>query len=281
MKEYTYKLIDEVNINIQNIRTEEDIFFKINQAIDILENAFCILKKYITEYTFKNENEEILFFKSIKPELFSKLIYYRKVYNIEILRPRGSIDTLKKYFNEELEQIDNFYDRNIDLCKYYRAGCTHLDKYYFLREKPDINLSFDSFYFERDPIFSTCCDFKVAKILAYEHLAIYLNEESKKLDIPGYTNIGRISSPIKLTWTGKKTDLVELIYSLERAKSINNGNINIKELSKYIEDVFNIDLGDIYRTFLDLRDRKGENRTSFLNTLTKSLNDRMNELDNK
>lgn len=281
MKEYTYKLIDEVNINIQNIRTEEDIFFKINQAIDILENAFCILKKYITEYTFKNENEEILFFKSIKPELFSKLIYYRKVYNIEILRPRGSIDTLKKYFNEELEQIDNFYDRNIDLCKYYRAGCTHLDKYYFLREKPDINLSFDSFYFERDPLFSTCCDFKVAKILAYEHLAIYLNEESKKLDNLGYTNIGRISSPIKLTWTGKKTDLIELIYSLERAKSINNGNINIKELSKYIEDVFNIDLGDIYRTFLDLRDRKGENRTSFLNTLTKSLNDRMNELDNK
>ena len=36
------------------------------------------------------EMDEIFFFKIIKPKFFSKLIYYRKVYNIEMMRPGKS-----------------------------------------------------------------------------------------------------------------------------------------------------------------------------------------------
>lgn len=60
---------------------------------------------------------------------------------------------------------------------------------------------------------------------------------------------------------------------------INNGNVSIKEVVAYIEIVFNIDLGDYYHTFRELRRRA--NRTAFLDKLTKFLNDRMDEADSK
>ncbi|MDR1501290.1 MAG: RteC domain-containing protein [Prevotella sp.] len=84
---------------------------------------------------------------------------------------------------------------------------------------------------------------------------------------------------IRMTWTGNKVDLVELIYAWEAACCFNNGNVSIKEVVAYIEIVFNIDLGDYYHTFRELRRRV--NRTAFLDKLTKFLNDRMDEADSK
>lgn len=71
---------------------------------------------------------------------------------------------------------------NFDFYHYYRFGSTHLDKCYFLRSKPNIQLILDSFYFERDSRFSTSHDFKVSKILAYEMLTAYLNNKLIQLN---------------------------------------------------------------------------------------------------
>ncbi len=92
-----------------------------------------------------------------------------------MMRPNGQDCVLKNYFINELNQLENFYNKNIDFYKYYRSGSTHLDKYFFLRGKQDIQMTMETFYFERDPNFSTICDFKVAKIVANEMLRIYLN----------------------------------------------------------------------------------------------------------
>lgn len=282
MRKYTLKLIEDANIKLQDISLEEtDIFTKAAQAVNYLEEIFFQLKLYISTYKFQGEDEEIIFFKEIKPQLFCKLIYYRKIYSIEIMRPNGSLDAQRSYLEQELDRLKNFFDRNLDLYKYYRTGCSYLDRYYFLRGKPDIQLNLDSFYFERDPIFSTSFDFKVAKILANEMLSIYLNEELAKLESNISPQIQESYIPmVKMTWTAKKAELVELIYSWDTAKCFNNGNTNVKELAEYVEAAFNINLGDYYHTFLEIRERKGS-RTQFLDKLIKYLNDRMDNLDNK
>lgn len=284
MKKYTDKLIEKINNQLKIVDLEEEnIFVKAPKAITLLEEIFVELKAFISSYSFKDIEEETYFFKEIKPQLFSKLIYYRKVYNIETIRPNGSLDSQKAHLKKELDHVKTFFDRNLDFYKYYRTGCTHFDKYYFVRGKPDIQLNLDSFYFERDPIFSTSFDFKIAKILANEMLSIYLNEELIKLD-EHFSHVRytqeRYTPAVKLTWTGKKTELVEQIYSWEGVGCFNNGNVNIKELTEYIEFVFNINLGDYYHTFLEMRDRKGT-RTIFLDKLIKFLNERMDEADNK
>ena len=57
----------------------------VNQSLLIsnrLDDLFGQLKDFILQYQFKTEEEEILFFKEIKPRIHCKLIYYRKIYNI-------------------------------------------------------------------------------------------------------------------------------------------------------------------------------------------------------
>jgi hypothetical protein len=84
-------------------------------------------------------------------------------------------------------------------------------------------------------------------------------------------------SKLKITWTGNKVELVELIYAWEKVGCFNHGNANIKEIVAYIEIVFNIDLGDYYHTFCEMRNRVS--RIAFLDKLIKALNDRMDELE--
>lgn len=87
------------------------------------------------------------------------------------------------------------------------------------------------------------------------------------------------SLKVRMTWTGNKVELVELVYAWESAGCFNHGHATIKEIVAYIEVVFNIDLGDYYHTFLEMRNRV--KRTAFLNKLIKFLNDRMDRADRK
>jgi hypothetical protein len=57
------------------------------------------LKIFIKDYTFKDDNEEINFFKAIKPRFSSLVIYYQKVYNLEMNCPVNNIDAKKNITN--------------------------------------------------------------------------------------------------------------------------------------------------------------------------------------
>ena len=83
-----------------------------------------------------------------------------------------------------------------------------------------------------------------------------------------------------LNWTGSKTSLIELIYSLHSQGSIDNGNADIKIIAKTFENMFNIDIGDFYHSYLELKARK-MNRTKFLDSLRDALIKRMDEQDEK
>lgn len=118
-------------------------------------------------------------------------------------------------------------------------------------------------------------------MIANERLTIYVNEKlSKLINTTINTSTDTTLPKVKLTWTAKKAELVEQIYAWDSAGCFNNGNTNIKELAKYIKTVFNINLGDFYHTFLEIRERKGS-RSQFLDKLIKFLEERMDGLDNK
>jgi hypothetical protein len=46
---------------------------------------------------------------------------------------------------KELDRIKDYFDKNLDFYQYYRTERTHLDRYYFLRVEPDIDLTVDCF----------------------------------------------------------------------------------------------------------------------------------------
>jgi len=73
---------------------------------------------------------------------------------------------------------------------------------------------------------------------------------------------------------------VELIYAIHTKGSINNGNIDIKELIDYYCNVFNTDAGDYYRIYLNIRNRK-DSRTIYLDALRNDFLKKMDADDNK
>ena len=92
-------------------------------------------------------------------------------------------------------------------------------------------------------------------------------------------NVKKVSNN-SLKWTASKTALTELIYALYSHGAFNNGNTEIKLIAKTFEDAFNIELGDFYHTFMELKARK-INRTKFLDRLCEALIKKMDEQDEK
>lgn len=194
MIEFTSKLKKDIDAKIEQIECSEiSIISKVLEASHILTEAFNRLKVFILSYEFKNTEEEILFFKEVKPRLCARLIYYRKIYNIEMNRPIG-VDKQLEYLNERLNDINKYNNKRLDFIRYYRSCSSHLDSLYFMRGQTDVEQYLETFYYELDPKFSTNCDFKVAKILSNDMLSVYLMNEMELLN-DNQTSVGSFNFP--------------------------------------------------------------------------------------
>ena len=121
---------------------------------------------------------------------------------------------------------------------YYRAGQTELDNHYFIRENYDILSDVHCHLLDRDPSFTTLHDSSVAMILANSHLIEYVSDEIDSL----------------------------------------SDKLHLKDIAFCCEVLFNIEIGDFYRIFLEIRNRK-KNRTQFLDKLKDKIQKMMDELD--
>lgn len=272
MIQFTYSLKKEVDVKVEQIECSEiSIVTKSLEASRVLTDAFKQLKAFILAYDFQNEEEEISFFKEIKPRLCFRLIYYRKIYNIEMSRPMG-IDKQREYLCDIMNDINKYNAKRLDFVRYYRSGSSHLDNLYFLRNKIDAEQYLETFYHELDPDFSTNCDFKVAKILSNDMLSDYLMREIELLNDNG-SIVGSFGFPAtKLTWKGTKVELQEQIISWDSAGTF--GEIPLTQLYNYIQNVFNIQLdSNLSRSFSELKIRVSP--TPFLDKLKDALLRRM------
>lgn len=194
-------------------------------------------------------------------------------------RPMGTEDEQVRYLNYELEKIQQYISTRLDFYRYYRSGSTYLDKQFFLRGNKGSNSQYlDTFYFERDPAFSTNGDFRVAKILANDMLGRYLRDELEKIGMNRY--ILSQTPPLKLDtprWTETKSGLIEILYSLNALGCIDNGNISLSRLTAYFEQVFDIKLGNVSRAFNDMKIRN--NRTLFLDRMREALLDKIDQIE--
>lgn len=182
MTQFITELNKELNSQLQDIDLEElDLIRKAQKSIRCIKDALTQLRAFTIQYTFCNEVEEILFFKKIKPELFSKLIYYVKILNIESCRPVGSHEIQIGYLQGELKKLTLFFDDHLDFYQYYRMNSTYLDDKYFIRGQEDLNLYQDTLMIYVDPDFSTSHDYMVSEVIANDRLKVFLSTEIEVL----------------------------------------------------------------------------------------------------
>ncbi|MGI5975450.1 MAG: RteC domain-containing protein [Paludibacter sp.] len=252
---------------------ETDIVKKNKRCADCLKAILNELRSFISIYNFKDQEEEIYFFKYVKPDFFSKYIYYGKLFNVESFYPVGSIEMQEAYLRNELDKIHYFHRKHFEFYHYYRSGGTHLDDRYFTRCDDDSYLLEDCLMFYIDQNFSSLHDYTRAKIIANDRIQLYLNARIEKLyqksNKPDLGNIG-IFTQNDLEWTESKTALIELIYALCASGALNNGKCEIREITAVFERTFDISLLDsIYRTYAEIKIRS--NPTKFLDKLRIAL----------
>ena len=281
MKEEIEKILEQVEVDISEIDLYGyDIIETSLSMVHRLQAVLNDLRTKIQSYVFSTKEDEILFFKTQKPEILGRLLFFYKIYRIETQCPNGSNDVIRSYINRELDNLTYFFNRTLDFYQYYRSHSTIYDEYYFIRGKADLRLCTDSAQFDKDPNFSTGYDYKVAKIISNEMLRIYLNKRIVKLETDNQIedNLQKcLKYPFR--FTGKKVFLIELGYSLASSGDFNNGNVEIKEMMNFLSTVCQIDLGDYYAAYIAMKERK--NRTAYLHHLIDCLTKRMGEDDMK
>lgn len=130
-----------------------------------------------------------------------------------------------------------------------------------------------SFMLEEDSVMSTGYDLLAARLIAAEMLLGYLNRKVL-LAMEGAYAVQEKEHH----WTDRKAAAVELIYGIWAMGSVDNGRVSIVELVMLFEQMFHIDLGDVYHTFISMRNRKNS-RTAYLDQMKERLLKRMDETD--
>ncbi|MEJ6979445.1 RteC domain-containing protein [Pedobacter sp. P351] len=252
------------SISIESIAESE----KLKMAVKACRKSLSILKRFISSYFFSNQEEEICFFKELKPLFYSQYIYYISIYNFQIKKPVGSKEDLNAYITSEIDALKRFFDHNQSFFQYYRMCGSHFDSFYFTRCGLDLCTDLEDY--QADEMFSTSHDYKLSKIIANERYQEYLQHQISIAEGAAPSN----QCPI--IWTSNQTDLIELIYALAESGAINNGNVEIKHLIENFQTLFQVDLHHYYRKYTDITNRKKE-RTVFLDKLKIGLIRRMEE----
>lgn len=278
MMQYTQRALSSLNQALAEVAMQTENGLQMaERSCQIIQSTIRELKKFIHDYTFKDQQEEILFFKEIKPQFIRELIYFTELYYIEANKPIGDRNVLEAYYRQVIQRNRMYFERNQALYVYYLSGKTIYDSLYFLRESDEEPLHLE-YMLDIDLRFSTIHSFKLSKLQAFENLQHYLNNAISLLDHPEKLISSSKDERTKNRWTDSKAALIELVYAMHSRGSINNGKGDVKQIVADMESFFNIQVGNFYRTFQSMRIRK-KNRTAYLDTLKESLERRMDDTD--
>lgn len=257
-----------VTVNMEG----ENIIPGCREMMMFLKDRMAELKAFALSREFKDDAEEIRFFKYQKPLILGRLLFFYKLYQIESNRPPCP-ELAVSYYQSEIEKLKSAFEKSLSFFQYYRSGATYRDSFYFKRGQTEISPETDTFLFEPEAEFSTGYDRLVARLIAVELLLAFL---AKRLREPAE---GEPLPGKKLHWTDRKAAAVELIYGIYAAGSMDNGKADIIDIVTAFERTFHIDLGDVYHIFIAMRNRKNS-RTVYLNLMIEKLLKRMDETDN-
>jgi len=275
--EYCNQIVVNLERKIYSINSQsKSIFEEIEAGVYCCKTSLNLLRDQLLSKKYLSKEEECLFFKKIKPIAIGYIIYFLSLADFETKRPQNSKEKVIRHIKDYIDHYQSYYLEHRSFYHYLERKRTDRDLEYFLRSKGPVQFHPDALPYCMDANFSTSHDYIVAKIFAHKLLIKRLIKELDTLENPQSLPIPTFTS--ELQWTGNKVDLIELIYALHETGTINNGNTDIKVLAKVFQEILNIDLGEYYRTFIEIRSRKLA-PTKFIDQMKSCLYRRMSQAD--
>lgn len=254
----------ELEAQIDDFHVDSIDFDRLKQLLKYSAKAMVRMDKEVEHYQFKSVDEQINFFKILRPDILSKYYYYQYILHLETSKLSGSFKQKKHFLKKELANIDRFFDLNKSIWRYYRLGSDYNDQHYFTQdydiEKLDLAFGFIG-----------CCGSlsknasdTIAKCIAYQDVATYIDYSLENLSNDLLLNR---SNHEELTFNGSKVDIVELAYALHHSNVCTD---SIKAIIQALEQLFNIKIENYTRVYQDIKDRK-KIRSAFLTKLANTI----------
>lgn len=276
MEKYN-RVISDLMLNLESIPNLTDKSLdQLELSIACCKQSLELMRELVITEGFPDQESEIYFFKKLKPKVYSRLLYYLAVFEMQSNLPPANPHGQIRYYKAKLKKSLQFIkDHQIEV-QYLQCGFSHQDKSYFSRDSSEIPLPQRSEYYLIDEKFHTWHDHVFSEIIANQMLLEYIQDEISRLKKQKFSIVPVLKS--KLRWTGKKIFLVELAYGISFTGMINNGGIEIKTIIEIFEQLFDVDLKDYSRIFLDARRRKID-RIKYLNIMKSAMENAMDEFD--
>lgn len=253
------------------------ILERAEKGILLCNSTLSTLQNFVEKEDFEDKISEINFFKNIKPYPMSYLIYFSEVRSCELDIPKAGVKPKIRYLEKEIKKINKFFTRNNDFVHYMEQDHSYLDHQFFTRHNRN-NFPFTpTINYYQYPEFSTSHDMLWAKVQAMYRFIHYIRERLQELE-PGHKSLQLEKSHRLLMWSGTKTALIELVYALYASGDINHGTVDLTSIISSFEDFFNIRLQNYYKTYSEIKSRKG-NRIRYLPELMNQLENKMEKED--
>lgn len=271
------QIISDLSLNLERIEDSSDkILEKVEFAIAHCKNALEQMREIVFQEGFPDQECEIYFFKKLKTEVYSRLLYYLEVFDIQSNLPIVDRQSHIRYYKKKRRKYFEFMKEHQAEVQYLHCDYRHFDKNYFTRDCSEIPLPKRNEYYLTDEKFHTWHDHTFSAIIANQMLIEYIQKGIRKVD--GYKIDTQLQFKSKSKWTGKKIFLIELAYGIYHTDMVNGGNSEIKDIIEGFELMFDIELKEHSRSFIEIKRRKID-RTKFLDIMKSKLENKMDESD--
>ena len=105
----------------------------IEWGFGITIKAWFHIQQETENYVFDDLQEEIAFFKVVKPRFIALIDYFTLLYKSALFQPDDLVGNLD-YWQNELATCKQFLLKYQSFCSYYEQGNTTLDDIYFVQE---------------------------------------------------------------------------------------------------------------------------------------------------
>ncbi|MDE5417605.1 RteC domain-containing protein [Labilibaculum sp. DW002] len=292
-----YEFINEVRNNLISFKIDKEAEIYLEMLLhvfEILDEQIKVCPDLVSPHTnvkiVSKSNSKLSCIHS-SFDYFSEMMAYFQFQKKIINKSRKFILTYQKKCKKSFNKVKKYQSWKDELKEFYPEMARVKDKTnkfsllpekikYLQKEKRNLSKQFQK---EGKNLYSSPLNFFFeSRIECLKDLLLDQDDISKlnqNLRLNEDSQIEKSNSH-QLKWTESKTALVELIYGLHSSKSINDGKEGIKRIAQLFESMFDIDLGDVYHTFSEVRNRKIE-QTKFLDLLKDSLLTKMKEIDEK
>lgn len=170
-------ILSNFNEKLSEIQKIDDSLDQANMGYVLCTKTLDNLLKTIVGNGFENKDSEVFFFKYVKVEPMSYLIFYTEVRSFELRMPKIGTGHQLKYLERQIEKVNTFFSRHTEFLLYMENEYTHFDEHYFTKEHLDNTPLVKSYPYYRDPLFNTSYDEIWARI---KGLALYIHYLKKK-----------------------------------------------------------------------------------------------------